>query len=557
MRKFISKLLVAAVLASVCSVSPAEAAEIKLQPPTDRVVVDPFRAPSSPYGAGNRGLEYDTTVGDSLLAAGPGVVVFAGLVAGTQHVTIDHGGELLSSYSFVDRVLVHLGDEIVGGEVIAIAGDRFHFGTRIEGRYVDPESLFGVRTVSVMLVAHDDPEALWAWLDLRSRSEAIEIRNRFDVDSAGGRFGMINGVRRAINSIPFQPWLRFDPEGDLADLFHKAGVLTDIFMEIEPSTALMDLTVLTLRAIERPPCTEGSVSVAVPAERRLAVVVDGLDSSSAVPGAMAGLDLESHGYDTGDIVRFSYNGGVVPSDARPGSWSAQLDSSPYSGSDTRQEIVPAVERLTELLEAVAAANPGVVIDVYGHSLGGLMTRHAVAAVGGDGGRVDVGVVVTFAAPNHGAPLAETAQVIAMTSPGSIAYTVIEPVWPDFILVADVVDDVSPSGFAGSTAGVAYPEGVTAVSVGARFDWVVPASMTGAPGSRNVIIGDSPDPGIHSELPGLAESDREVSLALGGFPPACESVMNRLADGLVSVGIERFEHGMAASILIGDTLLTKG
>src|SRR5947209_18359858 len=59
-------------------------------PPVDAPVTDPFRPPSTPYGPGNRGIEYGTAANASIAAAADGVVTFAGVVAGRQWVTIRH-----------------------------------------------------------------------------------------------------------------------------------------------------------------------------------------------------------------------------------------------------------------------------------------------------------------------------------------------------------------------------------------------------------------------------------------------------------------------------------
>lgn len=122
------------------------------RPPVDAPVNDPFRPPESPYGPGNRGIEYDTEPGDVVRAAAPGTVEFAGAVAGTLHVTVDHGGGLLSSYSYLERISVRVGTVVARGAVIGIAGERLHFSVRLHGGYTDPDTFIGVRRVRVRLV---------------------------------------------------------------------------------------------------------------------------------------------------------------------------------------------------------------------------------------------------------------------------------------------------------------------------------------------------------------------------------------------------------------------
>ncbi len=133
-----------AALSVACPASPAGAAPPPsgYRPPVQRPVIDPFRAPANPYGAGNRGLEYDTRPGDPVRAIGAGVVVFSGLVAGTLHVTVSHPDGLRSSYSFLQAVVAAVGQRVTMGTVLGTAGERLHLGARRGARYIDPASLF-------------------------------------------------------------------------------------------------------------------------------------------------------------------------------------------------------------------------------------------------------------------------------------------------------------------------------------------------------------------------------------------------------------------------------
>ena len=132
---------------------PADRGVQVFQPPVEAPVSDPFRLPDGPYGPGNRGIEYATVAGDIVRASAGGVVEFAGPVAGNLYVTLDHGGGLLSSYSYLSRMSVSQGDHVVRGDVIAFASGRpLHFSVRKDGEYVDPAAFIGVRRVSVRLL---------------------------------------------------------------------------------------------------------------------------------------------------------------------------------------------------------------------------------------------------------------------------------------------------------------------------------------------------------------------------------------------------------------------
>jgi len=539
--------LVFVALTSVVSPVSASAREVVLRPPTAAAVSGHFDQPAGPYGPGNRGVDYLTERGDPITASGSGVVIFAGLVAGSLHLTIDHGGGLLTSYSYLDRILVGRGNQVEAGDLVALSGSEFHFGVRIDGSYVDPEGVFGVRSVKVSLVSRPDSRSREAWLDLASRSEAIEFREMVRRRTGGGVLSLIGGFRRAVSSVAFSPLRWLDPASRFGELLDVVMVLGVLAAEVRPELLIVRTWTIVVRAADEPDCTDGSVEVTPPAERRIAVVVDGLDSSSSTSGSMSKLDLESHGYEPGDIVRFSYNGGRVgsPWDSVTSGWADELTTSTYSGVDTRNSIADNVADLEGLLREIAVANPGVTIDVYGHSLGGLLTRIAVSAVADS---VNVGVAVTFGAPNTGVPLAEIVQTFRLTTPGTVAASVADLIAPDSLLVTDVVDNLSPSGYAGETSSVAFPANVRAVSIGGRGDLVVPASTTRAAGAANIVIGDSIGLGVHGDLPGMVEADRAVGLVLGGLPQACEGFWNRLADGAAGFAIETFQRAAAVGLV---------
>lgn len=115
-------------------------------PPTDAPVTDPFRPPPQPWLPGNRGIEYGTTPGSPVRAIGPGVVAFAGQVAGRLVVSVDHPDGLRSSYTGLAGIAVRAGQRVGGGTIVGLAADRLHLGVRRGDTYLDPASLWG-RTV--------------------------------------------------------------------------------------------------------------------------------------------------------------------------------------------------------------------------------------------------------------------------------------------------------------------------------------------------------------------------------------------------------------------------
>ncbi|MEZ5167162.1 MAG: M23 family metallopeptidase [Acidimicrobiales bacterium] len=155
----VCSVLLSVLLVASAPAPPAAAREVVFRPPSSASVLDPFRPPAGPYGAGNRGIEYDTAPGDPITAAADGRVAFVGAVAGNLFVSVDHPGELRSTYGFVGRTLVRVGQAVRVGDLVAIAGGPFHFTVRLRGTYVDPAGLFGVRRLRVTLVPHHRPES--------------------------------------------------------------------------------------------------------------------------------------------------------------------------------------------------------------------------------------------------------------------------------------------------------------------------------------------------------------------------------------------------------------
>jgi len=114
------------------------------RPPLDAPVRDGFRLPSTPYGPGNRGIEYATVPGSVACAIGAGVVIFAGPVAGRGVVTVAHADGLRSSLTGLASVGVAVGDRVVQGTALGTTTTALHLGVRRGDDYIDPATLFVV-----------------------------------------------------------------------------------------------------------------------------------------------------------------------------------------------------------------------------------------------------------------------------------------------------------------------------------------------------------------------------------------------------------------------------
>ena len=170
---------------------PAEATVI-YRPPVDAPVVDGFRLPDGPYGAGNRGLEYATAPGGPVRAIGDGVVVFAGPVVGNRVVTVLHPDGLRSSYSYLAEVGVAAGDRVTIGQEIGTAGERLHLGVRSGGTYLDPAALFGV--TGVRLVPVDEGSLLAERRQGREQADRDLLAGTLWTWLTGGGAGSVAGT---------------------------------------------------------------------------------------------------------------------------------------------------------------------------------------------------------------------------------------------------------------------------------------------------------------------------------------------------------------------------
>ncbi|RBY82184.1 M23 family peptidase [Geodermatophilus sp. TF02-6] len=150
-------LLAAALL---CAAVPANAAPatgagpdatvaVLWQRPVDGAVTRPFDPPPDRYGAGHRGVDLAGSPGSAVLAAGDGVVAFAGMVAGRPVVSVDHAGGLRTTYEPVDPT-VGAGQVVTRGSPLGTlaaghagcpAAACLHWGLRRGQTYLDPLGL--------------------------------------------------------------------------------------------------------------------------------------------------------------------------------------------------------------------------------------------------------------------------------------------------------------------------------------------------------------------------------------------------------------------------------
>lgn len=138
-------------------------------PPLDRApdapgVLAPFDPPLHDWLPGHRGVDLAAQAGELVLSPAPGVVTFAGPVAGREVVVVTHDDGLRTSLEPVSATAPR-GTRVAAGSALGVvqgpgdggavashcAGTCVHWGVRRGDRYVDPLALLGERPPIVLL----------------------------------------------------------------------------------------------------------------------------------------------------------------------------------------------------------------------------------------------------------------------------------------------------------------------------------------------------------------------------------------------------------------------
>lgn len=498
-------LLLVTIVASATSPASAAAAPpepLGYQPPVQAEIVDPFRPPADRFAAGNRGIDYATEPGTPVTAAARGVVAFAGQVGGTLHVTVLHPDGVRTTYSFLRSIGVRRGDRVERGQELGRAGERLHFGARLDDEYLDPRSLLAGERGRARLVPDDEvrPAA-----EGTERSFVRRLLRRIGGVARTG-LGATADVAAAAAKAQFDSLARGHRE--LAEWLAHIG-------EQSPTTWLR--LGADLAGLSTSPCTAPERAPPAVDGRRLLVLVGGLGSSSA-SAAVDAVDTRALGYAEQDVHRFSYRGGTVA-------------ERPYDTRDTAGDLHRSGERLAALLRRLSTEHPGVPIDVVAHSLGGLVAR---AALTEPTAPVAVRTLVTLGSPHQGADLAASVQ----TARGDPQLRAGEDLLRVLRLTelqghAPALRQLVPgSAFLRDLGTRPLPSGLRVTSVAARADVVVASARSRLAGAHNVVVTVQ---GFHDHtlLPGSSAAQREIALAVAGAPPTCRSRADTALDLLAA------------------------
>ncbi|WP_256646255.1 M23 family metallopeptidase [Thermomonas paludicola] len=123
-------------------------------PIADSFVTSGFGGRADPFGGGSqfhKGIDFQASVGDPVLAVADGVVSFAGVRTGYGNtVEIDHGNGMVTRYAHNSRLTHQVGDLVRAGQEIAKAGStgrstgaHVHFEVWQDGVVVNPRKFLG------------------------------------------------------------------------------------------------------------------------------------------------------------------------------------------------------------------------------------------------------------------------------------------------------------------------------------------------------------------------------------------------------------------------------
>ncbi len=517
-------------------------------------VVHPFIAPKSRYGAGHRGVDFAAPIGTPVNAARAGVVTFAGAVAGSLHVVIDHGGGVRTSMSFLAAVGVRAGRNVSRGEIVGTTGGTgpdheigvLHFGVRVGEDYVDPMALFAAVDLAAAIhlaPVHNEPSQTGLIArpsESRSLVDSLQLpraipgliheptpslwqqlvsgaETTLDGTLGGAKWGVGVLVRlRYGTSLSLWHLVRdHTPVGALAEDLHSMASRFRAYVDAQ------DKCTSDGSAPSSPLASLGS-------GHRL-MAVGGINSASdAKTGATFGLDTSALGYLKGEVEWFSY----------------ASDGGAYQPGDTYADLRGKALLLRDQLREMQREQPGVEVDLIAHSQGGVVVDVFMQLVYDptDRSLPPLGTVATLSSPHQGAPLAQAGLEIRESFLGRTLLDGAEWAAGGAIPPSNGVStrQLAPSSrLMKRLWAKPLPEGFDFTSFGSADDYVVPGTQTLVPGARSLMV--NPD-GLsdHSAIVSDPSVMRDVRLALEMRSPQCVGLFEGIRGAVEPVLIRRAE-----------------
>jgi hypothetical protein len=570
------------------------------QRPVDGAVARPFDAPVGPYGAGHRGVDFSVAPGSPVRAAGAGVVVFAGEIAGSAHVTVLHDDGLRTSYSFMRDVAVHVGGTVERGDVVGSAGGSggghdgsvLHFGLRLGDRYLDPMLLFApVDLVKVVHLAPAGEPADGSWSPAaerraltdalrlpapRAAAGAVATGGSATVGSCGGGVPLVGAALDAVCDVG--GWVGGEVVGELdagLDALHSltglghdtlgalrapalsvlrsirsaAAETASILARTPAGHVALDLVEMGRRfvdGIDRECSTDAPPADGTGGSMHRAMVVAGISSAGAAGdrGPTVDLDVAALGYHEaeGEVRWFSY----------------AADGGAYTADDTYGPLALAARRLRAQLRAMQREEPGREVDLLAHSQGGVVVDWFLTHLyhSSDPTLPPLGNVVTLSSPHQGAPLATAARKMDRGALGGRVLEALDALGAD-LPPADspaVRDLGEQSPLMRHLWDYGLPDHVDFTTIGSPEDVVVPANRIAVPGATETV---QPVDGLdqHGAIVRDPSALRAVRAALEHRAPPCVSVATALRSAVAPVVISRTEQSIGQSLSGGVEVKT--
>ena len=522
----IAWLVLAVFVGLVAGPWPAAAADtpapVTYRPPVDAApLVDTFRPPSTPYGAGNRGIDYGTTAGQTVAAAADGEVVFSGRIgADDHHVVLLHADGLRTSYSFLAASTVRRGQRVRQGEAVGTARDGrpLHFGVRAGEAYLDPLVLFGQtgggRHARPYLVPDPDEH--------RPLAEVVERRRLRDTIRHAAAGHLAAAGRRAADAVRRKV--------ELARILADTGLDLGVPLPLHLALAAARWAETTCTPPDQPPPPPHP-----PDRRRIALLVGGLGSRTGET-AVLHVDTAALGYGPSDVHQFTYH-----PDGR----------SPYAPEHTFGDIGGAGVRLAARIAELQRDHPDALVDVIAHSQGGLVARSAITTH-----EAVPATVVTLATPHRGADIATAGAALDGSASGRLLTAAIRTTTGKDAAATSIRQMSEAGEFLRGLPEHGWDTGTThVVSVAARGDPVVPnhqSRLDAAGGAHHVVVepGGAAGGADHHVLPGSPEATTEIARALARQPPTCRSLGDAVVDELTGRQLAHHQDLATAALGLG-------
>ena len=499
--------------------------------------------PRSRFGAGHLGVDLAAPPGTSVHAAGPGVVSFAGSVAGALHVVVAHAGNLRTSYSFLATIAVRRGERVASGDVVGTTGgvgtghdgSVLHFGLRSGDTYIDPMLL--LRPVDLATVVHLAPTSI----PPRPASGSNERR--------GLVAGLVHGagvlVRAAGTALGASGRVAGAALVDGRDALVAAGSSVRRFVESRFPLQAAVARGLSTWLSEREHCDSQAPSAdGTGGSDHRVMIVAGLDSSITDGGPSSPLPADKLGYEAGEVTYFSY--------AR--------DGGDYTPADTEGSLRTAARRLGAQLRALERREPGREVDLLGHSQGGVIVTEFLTHVydAGDPSYPPLGTVVALSSPFGGTPIATAGTGVARTRLGRAALDAGGAVAERLgVSIPDprsgsARDLAEHSAFTDHLQASKLPEQVQLTAIGAGTDFLVPAPFASRSDAHNTVV--IPHAlNAHTAIVTDPSALMATRAAIEQRPLPCRSLTSTVAAEVVSTGIVSGERaaGAAAALAVGN------